>query len=273
MFAEITGYQRDIGEGDDHVHQPGNTHIFYKSKYHWAWAIPIDDEVTSVGIVIPAKYFRDMNESKPDFVLRELRELNIGLSSRIVDPKLVEQPHVIPNYSFQVRKFGGPGYLCVGDSHRFVDPIFSFGLFVALKEGGLAAESAAAYLGGKGRDSDNPFQDHMVYAERAIDMFEDLIDTFWENPLAFSVFVHDRYRSGIIDIFAGRNYDDDGLPIEERDEALAAMRNLLKRERTYDEAGLFSVPIGSRFHAERAPLWDSHLDSVETTERWIRDVA
>jgi hypothetical protein len=31
------------------------------------------------------------------------------------------------------------------------------------------------------------------------------------------------------------------------------------------------VPIGSRYHPERAPLWNSAFDSVETTERWIRE--
>jgi 1H-pyrrole-2-carbonyl-[peptidyl-carrier protein] brominase len=270
VFSQVAGYERD--HGSERSEQPGNTHIFYKSKYHWSWAIPIDDEVTSIGIVVPAEYFRATKESKGDFVCREIRELNLGLSERVPDPVLVEPARVIPNYSFQVRKFAGPGYICVGDSHRFVDPIFSFGLFVAIKEAGLAAQATADWLDGQGRDSHDPFHDYMVYAERGIDMFEDLIDTFWENPLAFAVFVHDRYRTGVIDIFAGRNYDGDGLPTEERDRVVDAMRKLLQRERTYDDTGLYSVPIGSRFHPERAPLWNSNLDTVETTERWMRSL-
>ncbi len=61
------------------------------------------------------------------------------------------------------------------------------------------------------------------------------------------------------------------MPVADRDRALAAFWKLLKRERTYDADGMYSVPIGSRFHAERAPLWNSQLDTVETTERWIRE--
>ena len=267
IFSQVDNYVRD--NGTDRERSPGNTHIFYKKKYHWGWAIPIDDDVTSIGIVVPAQYFREAGESKSDFVAREIREMNGQLSGRVPEVNLVEDAHVIPNYSFQVRKFAGPGYICIGDAHRFVDPIFSFGLYVTIAEAGYAAAVAESWLQGEGRDSDNPFHDYMVSMERAIDNLEDAIDTFWENPLAFSVFVHDRYRSPMIDVFAGRIYD--GMPNGGRDKALGAFRSLLKRERTYDEDGLYSVPIGSRFQPERAPLWNSELDSVETTEAWMRE--
>ena len=269
IFSQVADYIRDDGSSRELM--PGNTHIFYKKKYHWAWAIGLDAEITSIGIVVPAQYFRETGESKHDFICREIRELNGGLAARIPNPQLVDEPHVIPNYSFQVGKYAGPGYICIGDAHRFVDPIFSFGIYVAMKEAGLAADEVLGWLDGKGRDSDNPFESYMLHTERAIDMLEDMIDTFWENPLAFSVFAHDRYRDQVLDMFAGRIYD--GMPVVDRDRALTAFRKLLKRERVYDGDGTYSVPIGSRYHAERAPLWNSQLDSVETTERWLREEA
>jgi hypothetical protein len=33
-----------------------------------------------------------------------------------------------------------------------------------------------------------------------------------------------------------------------------------------------SISNGSRFHPRRTPLWNSGLDSVETTERWLGDM-
>jgi flavin-dependent dehydrogenase len=267
IFSHVTGFARDE-ETDDARVKATNTHIFYTRKYHWAWAIPIDHETQSIGIVVPAAYFREKKESRRDFYVRELRELNPGLAARTTDVELVEDVHVIPNYSFQARGFADHGFICVGDAHRFVDPIFSFGLYVALKESGLAADAAVAYLDGKGRDDAKPFHEYMVMVEKGIDVLEDMIDTFWENPLAFSVMVHNRYREPMIDVFSGRIYEDSLH--KGRDEAMVAFRKLLKRERTYDDEGMFSVPIGSRFHEERAPLWNAELDSVETTERWIR---
>ena len=46
----------------------------------------------------------------------------------------------------------------------------------------------------------------------------------------------------------------------------------LKRERVYERGGDYSIPIGSRYCPERAPIWNAGLDGVETTERWMRDM-
>lgn len=268
LFGHVPAFDR--GDGGDRQREPGNTHIFYTSKYRWAWAIPIDDELTSIGIVVPAKELRDSGERPTDFVRRQIRELNPGLAERAGSDELVEPAHVVPNYSFQVRRFAGPGYVCVGDSHRFVDPIFSFGLYIALRESKMAVEAAVRWFEAGAPTAGQPFHDHMVAVERGVDILEDTIDVFWENPLAFAVFAHERYRSPIIDIFAGRVFA--GMPNDGLDTVLGVFRKLLGRERTYDADGLYSVPIGSRFHAERAPLWNSALDDVETTERWMREL-
>ena len=37
---------------------------------------------------------------------------------------------------------------------------------------------------------------------------------------------------------------------------VSAMRGLLKRERRYDDPN-YSVPIGSRYRPERAPIWQA----------------
>jgi len=240
----------------------GDTMIFYKGKYHWAWFIPIDEEVVSVGVVVSSAYFLSTGEDKKQFLQRELRELNPELSKRLPEIKLVEDVHVIPNYSFQVQQFCGKGFICIGDAHRFVDPIFSFGLFVSMKEAEMLAPVIKGYLSGVGRDAENPFADYQLHTEKGIDILEDLIDTFWENPLAFSVFTHRRYKEQVLDIFAGRLYE------HQPSEAILACRKLLKRERTYAAQDAYSIPIGSRFHADRAAIWNNDSTSLNT-EAWM----
>jgi flavin-dependent dehydrogenase len=266
LFSQIADYQR--GDGGSRTEEPGNTHIFYTKKYHWAWAIPIDDDITSVGIVVPAAYFREKRESRDDFVRRELHELNTGLADRIPAGELVEPAHTVPNYSFQVRNFADHGYICVGDAHRFLDPIFSFGLYVAVREALMAVEAAVAYLDGKGRDSVDPFREHKVAVERGMDVLEDVLDGFWENPLAFAFLVHNRYTEELTDVFAGRVYDDQ-MKAANFETAIDEFRRLLGRERVYDADDLFSVPIGSRYHPDRAPLWRTTATDYESTEEWV----
>jgi flavin-dependent dehydrogenase len=260
VFSQVVGGIRDTG-GPERSDQPDNTLIFYKKKYHWAWWIPIDDEIVSVGVVSPAKYFLDQKESKHDFLVRELRELHPELSRRLPEINLVEEVRAIKNYSYQVKKFTGPGFICIGDSHRFIDPIFSFGLYVAVKEAQIVAPYIARYLNGEGRDSDNPFSEYELYLEKGIDVLEDALDGFWEHPMAFAWLVYNRYREYMVDVFAGRIYENQPSP------AVNGFRNLLKRERTYENNDLYSVPIGSRYHPERAPIWVAEPEDFDELER------
>ena len=264
IFSQVVNTMRDQGATRDQ--HKDNTLIFYASKFHWAWFIPLDEDVVSVGIVVPSAYFQGKKENLRDFYIRELRELHPELSRRIPEIKLVESVHVIPNYSFQVKNFCGRGFVCVGDAHRFVDPIFSFGMTMAMWEAQLAAPHVKAYLNGKGRDDANPFADHQLYCEKGIDVLEDLIDCFWERPLQFALLVYKKYTDFITDMFATRIYDHQPSP------ALDEFRKLLNREglreKSYETEDLYSVPIGSRFHPERAAIWETN-SPIQTTEKWL----
>lgn len=246
IFSQIEHGIRDNGEARDE--QNGNTLIFYKQKYHWAWWIPLDDKVTSVGVVTPAAYFTEQNETKEEFLMRELHNIHPELTRRVPDVNLVEEARVIKNYSYQVKKFCGDGYMVFGDAHRFVDPIFSFGMYVTMKEAQMAAPYVKAYLNGELPKEGNPFEEYQIKVEKGIDVLEDALDGFWEHPFAFAMLVYNRYVDQMIDIFAGRIYEN------QPSDAVIAFRKLLKRERTYD-SDIYSVPIGSRYHEERAPIW------------------
>src|SRR5262249_46791732 len=58
IFSQVVGAIREPGEIRD------NTIILYKQRFHWAWLIPIDDEIVSVGVVVPNEYFQSRKESK-----------------------------------------------------------------------------------------------------------------------------------------------------------------------------------------------------------------
>jgi flavin-dependent dehydrogenase len=267
IFSQVANTIR----GDPGMKREGhkdNTLIFYQKKYYWAWFIPIDDEVVSVGIVCPSAYFMEKRETKRDFLMRELRELHPELSRRIPEIKLVEDVHVIPNYSYQVNAFCGKGFICVGDSHRFIDPIFSFGLTVAMREAQFVAPVVRAYLEGANRDKPNPFAEHQLFCEMGIDILEDALDSFWEHPLAFAFCVHSKHIEYMTDVFAGRIYPHERQP----NPALVSFRKLLKREgereQSYESPDLYSIPIGSRYHPERAAIWEVN-SPVENTEKWM----
>ena len=266
FFAHVKGAIRDAGnEGET---AKGNTLIFYKKKYHWAWFIPVDSEVVSIGLVVPTAEFTAHKQSSDEFFRSYMPTINPELARRTTDIEYVEAVHVIPNYSFQVRRFCGKGFICIGDAHRFIDPIFSFGLSATLREAEFAVPYVLDYLQGKNREKENPFDEYQRFIEKGTDNLEDMVDLFWEQPFAFATFVHQRYRGELIDAFAGRVYECERQPSP----AILTFRKLLKRERDYDHPDDYSVPIGSRYHPERAPLWEPN-SPVGTTEEWIKEAS
>ncbi len=200
MFTKVRGALRDPGDA------AGNTIIFYQQKNHWAWFIPLDDETVSIGVVVPADYFKSSGCTKEEFLKKELHSLNSELTKRLPTLDFVHPVQTISNYSYQVKQSAGDGFLCVGDSHRFIDPIFSFGVHFAISEAQFATQAIKTYLGKPQQAGLNPFAVYQNLVEQGQDIIQDLLDCFWEYPLAFLYFVHHQYRATMIDIFAGRIY-------------------------------------------------------------------
>ncbi|MGH7981639.1 MAG: NAD(P)/FAD-dependent oxidoreductase [Candidatus Udaeobacter sp.] len=261
FFSQVTGAVRGSGTSGEEARD--NTLIFYAKKFHWAWFIPLDKDVVSVGMVTPNADFLAKRQTPEQFFRNELYDINPELRNRIPEMNLVEKVHVIPNYSYQVRGFCGKGFICIGDAHRFIDPIFSFGLTVTMREAEFAAPLVREYLEGKKRNGANPFAEHQVFCEQGIDNLEEMIDVFWEQPFAFATFVYYRYPDQMSDAFAGRIYPTEHQPSP----SVLGFRKMLKRTREYDQDD-YSVPIGSRFHPERAALWEPD-SPVGTTEEWL----
>ena len=78
-----------------------------------------------------------------------------------------------------MRGFCAKGFIFLGDAHRFIDPIFSFGVTVTMREAELAAPLVRQYLDGKLENKENPFQEHIIACEKGADNLEDMIDLFW----------------------------------------------------------------------------------------------
>jgi len=224
IFSHFKGCVRPKPLEDEEL-MPDDTLLFYLKKHHWAWFIPLDGDTVSIGIVTPTSYYKSKNETKQEFLLGEMKSLNPKLAERVLDAELVEDVHACSNYSYQIHDFTGKNWLCIGDAHRFIDPIFSLGLHFSMSEGRKAVKVISDYLDGKSADMDAPFLAHQNECERGMDVIQDLLDAFWDYPLAFSLYMKDKkYSDDLIDMFAGRVYDI------EPSEGLKVLRRLNQKE-------------------------------------------
>lgn len=186
-----------------------NTQIFYAGDYRWSWLIPVDDCLTSIGIVVPSRYFRSKDELPGEFVRREMNDLHPKLADVTRDATIERAVESAHNFSYQVSDFSGPGWLAVGDAHRFVDPIFSLGVACAMLEGSEAGKRCKAAID-RNLSSDEAYTQLLKpfekWADAGLDVVEDLITGFWNNPFGFGYLVHKKYRKEMVDMFAGRFY-------------------------------------------------------------------
>jgi flavin-dependent dehydrogenase len=200
IYSHFAGAIRDPGD------QWGNTVMFFREKNQWAWMIPLDEETTSIGFVVPSKYFQSRSESMADFLTRELHTFNRELARRVERVERVEDVRSTSNYSYQVERFSGKGWLCIGDAHRFIDPLFSFGVNIAMAEGRQAAREIGRYLNGERDHSDRPFLDFEMWSNNGVDVCQAVLDGFWDKTFVFGLLVH-RYPEDFIDLLGGRVWD------------------------------------------------------------------
>ncbi len=189
--------------------------------------IPLSDTVTSIGVVTPAPYFKAQKLDKSEFLRTEILSLNPDLARRVTNTSFVEKVRTISSYSYTVPNFTGRGFACVGDAHHFTDPIFSFGVFLSMKEGEFAAEAILKHLSEERAANGNPFAPYEALATQGQDAVRDLIDCFWEYPLVFTRMASGKAQDDITDLFAGRLYGE----AVEKNASRVAMRRLMEARR------------------------------------------
>jgi 1H-pyrrole-2-carbonyl-[peptidyl-carrier protein] brominase len=221
LFSQFGGTVRD--SGSERHQQPGNTLLYYQAKHYWAWFIPVSDELTSVGVVFTAEHFKKARMTKEQMFLHECRNMTPVLSERLPDLTPQEPINAIPNFSYRVQNYTGKGFLCIGDAHRFIDPIFAYGVYFGIQEGEFAANTIAQLLSGEIGMDGNPFADFERLCDEGNEVVEDVIGVLWEYPLAFQRIVTWRDREAALDLLSGRIYGEMGAT----NTARIAMRKLM----------------------------------------------
>jgi flavin-dependent dehydrogenase len=131
LFAHFRGVQPRTGDN------AGNISI-YSYEHGWVWMIPLRDGVFSVGIVADPRLFKTRQEPPGDFMARILAGVP-GARERMAGSEIIGNLHATGNYSYTCGRLSGPRWIMAGDAGAFVDPIFSTGVFLAMR----SAEHAA----------------------------------------------------------------------------------------------------------------------------------
>jgi flavin-dependent dehydrogenase len=175
------GYRKDIAvfshlSGAEKI-EPYNIHLHRLDK-GWSWRIPLPGRI-SVGVVIDPGHLKEFGATKEeqyDNFLKSDETLKKFTHSAKRETGVVQYN----NYQLISQKMYGKNWILTGDAGGFLDPIFSSGLFLAIK-GSFAAADAII------EGTDSAFKKYQKYQLYELSIWQKLVDTWYSGSL-FTLF-------------------------------------------------------------------------------------
>ena len=134
VWTYFKGAKRDPGL------EAGSTTVAYLPEKGWFWYIPLKNDLVSVGAVAERDYlFRDGND--PAQIIARETQANAWIADHLKGAEQTGRYWTTGEYSYRSEFCAEDGAVLVGDAFAFLDPVFSSGVFLALKSGEMAADT------------------------------------------------------------------------------------------------------------------------------------
>ncbi len=135
-------------QGAQRLPEPDTGNIFIEAYEHgWSWAIPLPDDVMSVGVVVDAAWGgSELGEQSADEFYRQQLSMTNRTASMLEAGELLDAPRIIRDWSYTSQRLVGDGFILVGDAACFIDPLFSSGVHLALSSAVLASAYVTSAL-------------------------------------------------------------------------------------------------------------------------------
>jgi len=170
----------------------GATTIAYLPDKGWFWNIPLPDDITSIGVVADRDYlYRDGFRGDPKAIFDREAAAQPWIADRIAGSECVAEYRVTGDYSYRSRYSAEDGLVLVGDAFAFLDPVFSSGVYLALRSGVIAGDSAHAALE-KGDVSASAFDSYADRLCRELESMRGLVFAFYHKTFSFGSLIKAR---------------------------------------------------------------------------------
>ncbi|MBI5692916.1 MAG: tryptophan 7-halogenase [Verrucomicrobia bacterium] len=210
IWTYYRGAKRDPGLDE------GSTTVAYLEGKGWFWHIPLRNDIVSSGIVAERNYlFRDTQDPRTIFE-REIKN-NRWIEDHLSCGQQFGEYWVTGEYSYRGEYCAADGLVLVGDAFAFLDPVFSSGVFLALKSGELAADAVDAALDRPGPITADAFG---AYGERvcqAVETMRKIVYAFYDPKFSFADLIraHKDQRGPLTDCLIGNIDGRDYAPLFE----------------------------------------------------------
>jgi flavin-dependent dehydrogenase len=154
----------------------------------WFWYIPLEDDITSVGIVADPEYLLKNRGQDLAKIYNEEIEKCEPCRRRIGEGTRVDKIYSILDYSYRSKHNAGNGFIIIGDAYGFLDPIYSSGVLLALKMAELAADAIHDAFNHNDFSAERLGQ-YQAKLDRGIESMRKLVYAFYNDGFSFSGFL------------------------------------------------------------------------------------
>jgi FADH2 O2-dependent halogenase len=194
-----------------HVH-------FLPIQRGWVWQIPIYEGITSVGVVVEKEVFRDAGKDYETF-FNDVIKLSNNTTHILKQAERLRDFYVEADYSYKMSRFAGEGWLMIGDAARFVDPIFSSGVSVAVNSAKFAFEALEVAL--EGGDEVAALHDYDEKISRGVQIWYEWITIYYRLQALFTRLGKDpENKRQMQQLLQGDVYDRNAVDVLDKMKAL-----------------------------------------------------
>lgn len=191
----------------DHIHI-----YFLETERGWVWQIPITEGITSVGVVVDKKVFKDLYADTEQYFWDQVKT-NDNLQMTMKNARRINEFKAEGDYSYSMSQFVGDGWLLVGDAARFVDPIFSSGVSIALYSAKFASERIIEAFE-KSDFSKAVFEPYETKLRAGAEIWYQFILLYYKLLPSFTWFIREpKHRLGVLRLLQGEVFDRDEVPV------------------------------------------------------------
>ena len=206
IWTYYKGAKRDPGIDE------GATTVAYLPDKGWFWYLPLPNDEVSVGITAEREYlYRDLSDGKrdPEFIFNREIENNEWIREHLSTGEQFGGYRVTGDYSYRSKYCATDGVVLVGDAFAFLDPVFSSGVFLALRSGEVAADHIDEALT-RGDVSASAFAEYGEMMCEGMEAMRKLVYAFYDDDFSFGKMLkkYPHLKGDVTDCLIGHLFKD-----------------------------------------------------------------
>ncbi|MEI6310674.1 MAG: NAD(P)/FAD-dependent oxidoreductase [Bacteroidota bacterium] len=179
---------------------------FLPYSHTWVWQIPISETITSIGLVTHKDHIKKSNKSL-DEIFHEFIQTKTDVLTRIQSAKQLKPFKMEADYSYKMKHLTGDNFILIGDAARYVDPIFSSGVSIALNAARIAVHEVIQAV-----KTNNFTKESFTYYNDTIETgcknWYEFITLYYKLNVMFTWFISNpKYKSEVIRFLQGDVYE------------------------------------------------------------------